>query len=429
MSVRNAVIGLFTALGCAAAYLAWRPADVGQSRYFADQTYHFQTLRALNDIAAGGADTSEILETIRHIRSGDPQGWFAAWDALGDRVARVAAETRDSSSRGDALLRAHTYYRTAEFFLPPGDPKRTTASRKNIDAFYDGLRAAGVGFERLTIAYQGDHHLGAVFYPAPVSDPAKPLIVFVGGFDSTLEELYFMLVAAAARRNYDVLTYEGPGQGQALREQGLTFTPEWEKPTKAVLDAFLAGHRRPQSIVLVGMSMGGYLAPRAAAFDERIDGVVAYDVLFDMGEIAHASVPRGAFWLRDHGLGGLVDALVRVKAQLSPGFAWSIANGMWTLGTASPLATVTELDRYTLAGVARQIRGDVLILAGAEDHFVPLSQVAAMEAELTGARSITKRVFDRASGGAEHCQLGAATLWHAALFDWLSSHFPTPTPK
>ena len=65
------------------------------------------------------------------------------------------------------------------------------------------------------------------------------------------------------------LCCDGPGQGSALRDQGLTFIHQWEKPTAAVIDAFLAGHSRPSKIVIVGMSMGGYLAPRAAAFDER----------------------------------------------------------------------------------------------------------------------------------------------------------------
>lgn len=56
-------------------YVVLRPADVGRGRFFADQTYHFQTLRALSDVPSDGADTSEVLETIKHIRSGDAQGW------------------------------------------------------------------------------------------------------------------------------------------------------------------------------------------------------------------------------------------------------------------------------------------------------------------------------------------------------------------
>jgi pimeloyl-ACP methyl ester carboxylesterase len=397
--------------------------DVGRDRFFGDQTYHFQTLRVLNDIAADGADTSEVLETIRHIRSGDAQGWFRSWSQTGDRVAALAGATTDHIGKGRALLRAHNYYRTAEFFLPPGDPKRPVSADKNIRAFYAGLDALGVTYERIRVPYGTDHHLEAVYYPANHNDPEKPLIVLGGGFDSTLEELYFVLVKNAHWHGYDVLTYDGPGQGSVLRDQGLTFTHEWEKPTGAVVDAYLADHVRPGKMVLVGMSMGGYLAPRAAAFDERFDGVVAYDVFFDMGATARSYVPAALFWLHDHGFADIVDLMIRAKASLSPAFAWAISNGMWALGTKHPLETVAALQKYRLVGIAQRIKGDVLILAGAEDHFVPIEQVAQFEKALTRARSVTTRIYDRASGGAEHCQLGAQALWHADFFDWMAEKF------
>jgi len=81
------------------------------------------------------------------------------------------------------------------------------------------------------------------------------------------------------------------------------------------------------------------------------------------------------------------------------------------------------LQKYTLADVAQRIKGHVLILAGAEDHFVPLEQVGQFESALTSARSVTTRIYDRASGGAEHCQLGAQSLWHADFFDWMAEKF------
>jgi alpha-beta hydrolase superfamily lysophospholipase len=397
--------------------------DVGRGRFFADQTYHFQTLRVLNDIASDGADTSEVLETIKHIRSGDAQGWFRAWSQTGDRVAALAGATTDRIAKGRALLRAHNYYRTAEFFLPQDDLKRPMSAEKNIRSFYAGLDALSVAYERIRVPYGTSHHLEAVYYPADHNNPEKPLIVLGGGFDSTLEELYFVLVKNAYEHGYNVLTYDGPGQGSVLRDQGLTFTHEWEKPVGAAVDAFLADHARPRKMVLVGMSMGGYLAPRAAAFDERFDGVVAYDVFFDMGATARRYVPPAAFWLHDHGFAAIIAVMIRAKAAMSPGFAWAISNGMWALGTKHPLETVAALQKYTLVGIAHRIKCDVLILAGAEDHFVPIEQVAQFEKALIAARSVTTKIYDRASGGAEHCQLGAQTLWHADFFDWMAIKF------
>ena len=405
------------------AYAFSRRRDVGQGRFFADQSHHFQTLRVLNDVASDGADAAEVLETIKRIRAGDAQGWFRAWSDTGDRVTRSAAATTDRIAKGRALLRAHNYYRTAEFFLPSDDAKRPVAATKNTQSFYAGLDALGVTHQQIQVPYGDGHHLEAVYYPAAEGAPRRPLIVLGGGFDSTLEGTLFRAVKDAHERGYAVLTYNGPGQGAVLREQGLTFTHEWEKPVKAVVDEFLACHSRPDKMVLVGMSLGGYLAPRAAAFDERFDGVVTYDVFFDWGAIAGRFVPAGAFWLRDHGFGAVVDMVVKVKAALSPSFAWAINNSMWTLGIKHPLDALAEERKYTLAGVAQRIKGDVLILAGAEDHFVPIEQVNEFKDALTAARSVTTKIYDRASGGADHCQMGAQTLWHADFFDWMSAKF------
>ena len=88
---------------------------------------------------------------------------------------------------------------------------------------------------------------------------------------------------------------------------------------------------------------------------------------------------------------------------LSPSFAWAINNSMWTLGIKHPLDAVTEEQKYTLAGVARRIKGDVLVLAGTEDHFVPIEQVAQFEkasmvAKLRHARDRKRAATGRCEG-------------------------------
>jgi hypothetical protein len=121
----------------------------------------------MSAVASDGADTGEVLETIRHIRSGDAQGWFRAWSDTGDRVTRSAAATTDRIAKGRALLRAHSYYRTAEFFLLSDDAKRPVSAAKNIQSFYAGLDALGVAYQRLKVPYGEGHHLEAVYYRLP----------------------------------------------------------------------------------------------------------------------------------------------------------------------------------------------------------------------------------------------------------------------
>jgi alpha-beta hydrolase superfamily lysophospholipase len=415
------LIGLAVVVVAAATWGFWpKKADRGDARFFADQTYNFQTIRALDDVSGIGGDFGETRETIAGLKSGDAQGWYDAWQATGDRVAALADHTKDPIGRGQALLRAHSYYRTAEFFLAPHDPNRLVIWKKNVDAFYKGLDVLGVKYEQITVPY-GNHHLNAVYYPGPPGAERRPLIMFVGGYDETMEEGYLSVGAAAREHGYSVLIYEGPGQGSVIREQGLVFTPEWEKPNGAVLDTFLKDHPKPAKIVLMGASLGGYLAPRAAAFDKRIDGVVSYDEFFDGGATSSRNVPKFAFWLKDHGYEGVLNFLAGLNSD--PGKKWAEANGMWVFGVKDPFALLDAFKAYTLAPVASRIDIDVLIFAGVDDHFVPLDQVEEYKKSLVNARSVTTFVFDRASGGGEHCQLGEPSLWHAALFDWLSSKF------
>jgi pimeloyl-ACP methyl ester carboxylesterase len=379
-----------------------------RGRFFTNQTFHFETLRNAGYALAQCADLGEMLETTKQIIEGDLESWYTAWAGAADRVGALAARTQDSISKGDAYMRASTYQRLAEFLLSSDDPRRPESFEKAVRWFSQGLDALRIRYEYFSVPYENGR-LRTLYLPGPAGSEKKPLIVAVGGYDSILEEKYPVIGKAALDRGYSVLIYEGPGQGEPLRRYGLRFTPKWEIPTTAVLDAFLRTHDKPSQIVLFGMSMGGYLAPRAAAFEERIDGVVAYDVCFDLHESAvriMSGVKKNPLALKDSGV------------------SWAYHNAVWTMGTTNPDDTLKAFSQYRLAPIADRIRQHVLILAGTEDHFIPFRQVADFEKSLVNARSVTTRIFDRASGGGEHCQCGTYSLVHAAVFDWLLEKFP-----
>lgn len=398
------------------------PAAKGTSRFYSDQPYHFQTLRAIGDIPFGGGDAGEILSTIKHIPEGDDEAWFREWEKTAVRTEKAARDFRDPVSRGYGLLRAHAYYRTAEFFMRPDDARRLGAFKKNKQAFYDALDLLGVRHQ-ITHIHYGKHTLNAVYYPGSAASRGKPLILMCGGYDSTLEELYFILAAAALERGYSCLTFEGPGQGSIIREQGLRFTHEWEKPTGAVLDEFLKRHPKPAKIVYVGVSLGGYLAPRAAAFDKRIDGVAAYDVCYDLQEAAIRQTPGIVMFLHKVGADSAVNFLIRMKMRNTPGVRWGVQNAQWTMGAKDPVDLLSIFSKYTLKDVSENIGCDVLILAGERDHFFPVEQVEEFKKKLVHARSVTTRVFTEEEGAAEHCQLGAQNLFQAVFFEWVQGKF------
>ena len=106
-----------------------------------------------------------------------------------------------------------------------------------------------------------------------------------------LIQLYTSAAAPALERGYNCLTFEGPGQGGVIRKQNIPFRYDWEKVITPVLDYAFSRDKTvdPNRIALMGISMGGYLAARAAAFEDRIAACVLYNGVYD-GYDAFASV-------------------------------------------------------------------------------------------------------------------------------------------
>lgn len=413
---------IIAAITVAVAYKFMQKPAVGQTHFFRNREFHFQTLRALGHIPYGGADTGEILATIRRIPEDDVEGWVTEWERTAARVDKMAHKLGDPVSRGRALLRAHNYYRTSEFFLAPDDPRKLETFRKSVETFHEALDVLHIEHVHIGVPYD-KHSLKAIYYPGPPGAEENPLIVVIPGYDSTMEESYFSIAAAAIERGFSCLTYEGPGQGSIILEQGLPFIPEWEKPNSAVLEEFFKRYPRPRRIVLIGISLGGYFAPRAAAFDGRIDGVVAFDVLYDYSELPLKDVPAFFKYLYRKGFARSVNSLAGLYMKISPGMRASFREASWKTGAKHPFDLARSYERYGLKDIAGKITCDVLILAGEKDDFVPFEQVAQFQQSLVNARSITTRVFTEEEGGEAHCQPGAATLVHAVLFDWLEKTF------
>ena len=181
------------------------------------------------------------------------------------------------------ILRAGCYWRSAEFFMQADDPERKPAREKFLDAVRSvyGLELG----ERYAVPYADGPLKG--FLPAYRFTPprAKSTIVFFGGFDSCIEELTTACIYLRDA-GYDVIAFDGPGQGGALNEAGLTMTAEWHKPVSAVLDYF-----QVERVTLIGGSLGGCLVMRAAALEPRIERVIAFDIFTNGLDISLRQTP------------------------------------------------------------------------------------------------------------------------------------------
>lgn len=69
---------------------------------------------------------------------------------------------------------------------------------------------------------------------------------------------YYML-----DRGYNLMTFEGPGQGGVICKQKIPFRYDWEKIVTHIVDYTLTNRTNkidPNRMALMGISMGGYLA-------------------------------------------------------------------------------------------------------------------------------------------------------------------------
>ncbi|WP_411967173.1 alpha/beta hydrolase family protein [Haloferax sp. YSSS75] len=389
--------------------------------HFSEQAFDYQTLRAMAYTTFGGAEPGEVLATVARIEPGDTDSWYTEWKTTAERVER---QGDDASRAGNdrtacrAFLRAHNYYRSAEFFLDPSDPRRRPTYERSRETFRAGVSRLETPVETIEIQYEGTTLPGYLFLPD--SDPGtgpSPTVVCLGGFDSVAEELYFLCgVPEALARGYAVVLFDGPGQGAPLRYEGLTARRDWEHVVGPVLDTLTADERvDTERIGLVGVSFGGYYAPRAAAFEDRITACVAFDHMHDLWRAAAYEMPRFAELMR-RTPDVVVNGLAALGGRFSVESRWLMANSKWVFGVDSAAAVQRTLRDYSLSGVAHEIECPMLVLAGEDDHFVPLGLAQEFVDELTCPTTL--RVFSTEEGAGEHCQVGNLTLATSVIYDW-----------
>jgi pimeloyl-ACP methyl ester carboxylesterase len=396
---------------------------------FRDESFSFETLRAAGSAPYGGADLGEVLATARVIRNGDETGWFTAWRATAQRVhtiADTALEEGHRVSAREAFLRASNYYRTAEFFRrkdAASDTEARGVARLSRQMFASAIRLMDRPALHVDIPY-GATTLPGYLFLVDDSGVARPTVVYTNGYDSTAEESWFAIAAAALERGYNVLAYDGPGQGAVIREQGLVFRPDWEAVLTPVLD-YCEGRAEIDShaIALFGYSMGAYLVARAAAFDHRSAALILDDGIFDFHQAYTNALPG---WVMRRILSGhdrLANRLMGAMAALRTQVEWGLNNGVWTLGATSYADFIRRTTDYSLAGLADRITAPTLIMDAEEDQFLkgqPSVLAEAMTAPATLAR------FSTAEGAGEHCHVGSLTRAHQVIFDWLDTTISAP---
>lgn len=339
-----------------------------------------------------------------------------------DELREVAAKIRDASDyvrellaladRAEAegrLANAAFYARGAEFFVPPRSPDKPLVYRRFLALFERAF--ADFELERSEVPY-GAGKLPATRLRAR-SGPARGSVLLCGGFDSLIEE-FFAVWVLLADAGFDVIAFDGPGQGGARCLHGLTFEHDWERPVATLLD-----HYGLERAALIGLSMGGYWALRAAAFEPRIDRVVAWPPVYDwlapfpgfVAKLVHAMCRRRGFMRWSIGL----------RMRLAPILRHVVAQTLYIQGDSDDLA---DVPGWFLAMNAAhlhspRVRAHVLLTAGEDDDYQPPRLMRLQERALVNAASVTTRVFTRAEQAGRHCQIDNLALATGEVAKWL----------
>lgn len=367
---------------------------VGYRNFHPDTNFNFQLNRWLPFLSE-----DEVRQAAAEISD------FDDWK-------RVMWQRAEQAEAEDRFSEAAFFYRAAEFFLLSTDPDKRVAYDKFLELYAKVDWA--LDYRREEAPYEGAH------LPAYVIEPKGQLLdtlVVHGGFDSFAQELIHQ-VASYAQYGFRVILFEGPGQGYPLKALGMKMSPDWHKPVGAVLD-----HFRLEECSLLGISLGGCLATRAAAKEPRVKRVIADDVLEDFfGCLASRLGPAKTKVLErllNWSARNLVNRALLKASQAEPVTAWAIDHGMHVSGASDPYEYFQWARTMNTREISREVKQDYLLLGAQDDHLVPLDQFFSQARALCNVQSLTSRLFTKAEHASSHCHIGNQGLAQNVILDWL----------
>lgn len=220
-----------------------------------------------------------------------------------------------------------------------------------------------------------------------------------------------------------MITYEGPGQPTVRREQDLGFIYDWEKVATPAVDYLATRSDVDMSrLAILGISMGGYLAARAAAFEPRIKAVLLNDGVYSFYEAATSQFPPSLIALLDSGNKTVFDAIIREAVLYNnsapTGSVWAIAQGLWSFNTESPYEWLQKTRKFTLEDITQYIQAPVWIGNAKDDTDFPGQAVKAAAA--IGSKATLHNFTGPLS---LHCEVGGFEETNIVMFDWLGGVF------
>lgn len=364
-------------------------------------------LIGLNTAPWGGAEIGEVNRIGLRLKDkvGDDDAWFREWT----REARIVEDRgRERIAEGHTiggaqyLRRASIYYHVGERFLQPKSKEGNDAYMRGVNCLRDAAKyIKRPRLEHVEIPYEGTSLPAIYVHAEPAGRAGKvPAMVFFDGLDVTKEIQYFKGVADLAARGIACLIVDGPGNGESIRFRNLYLRPDTEHYATPAYE-YLAGRPEvdPTRIGVMAISLGGYYAPRAAAFEQRFACCIAWGAQWDYQKI----------WR---------DRFDRIARSETPSLSVASHHILWVLNAASQEEALQKLEPFKLDGAVQKITCPFLMLHGEGDEQIPLSE-AQKCFEAVGSKHKTFKLFTREEGGYHHCQIDNQSICTAYMWGWV----------
>ena len=359
-----------------------------------------------------GGTIDEVDRACRPIREAAARGdagttdFMKAWQGVADQLEEQARQAEDAGHRrtaGQKYLRAAAYVCQAERMQSVSSPGRTAIYEHCLRLLQRSFELLDPATTRVEVPFEGTA-LPAYFTRAEARDgrPA-PCIIMWNGLDSTKEHMYTSgWCHELAARGISTLMVDCPGSGEALRLLGLTARVETEDWARACVDYLeTRDDVDADRVGLVGWSLGGYFAPRAAAFEKRLKLVVAWGANHNWGEVQKRRLER--------------------EGENPVPHYWE--HVLWVWGEPDVDTFIKNAVRITLDGVVDKITCPFLVTHGENDRQISVEYAHRSYEQAVGSPKRELRVFTAEEGATEH--VGLDHLPHVASFtaDWVADTF------
>jgi 2,6-dihydroxypseudooxynicotine hydrolase len=330
-----------------------------------------------------GIDYNDLVTTAARIRVwGD---WCREWCATAAEHERFALQMEGEGnleSATESYLLAAMAYHFGCNNSPDNLDQYIPAAKKRVACYAKAAAHLKPAAERHEVPFENFRMPAYLRLPPEI--PKPPAVIIISGLESTKEEARTM-EDVLLRRGLATFTFDGPGQGESWFQGGMIV--EFERATSAVIDYLESlSHVDERRIGVFGPSMGGYLAPRSAACDQRIKACTLAGGMYDRS---------------------------RVLNRLDDPFEFARIAHVWKVYDKEKIVDLHR--RCTLEGLAPKIHCPLLVIHGTHD-FVPIAQA--------------KRIYDEASGpkewvlleGGNHVCNNLSFRYRPLIGDFLAKH-------